>query len=497
MTRSVCARFVITFTVLLGALLDGSPARAGGFHITILGVRRTGMMTNLANPDDVTALFHNPAGLADLPGTRMHLSSGITLLGNNTELQALDPKRFPEVNTPSCGEPGKKACSFPIGDDGYYTANFEPEDYLGLIPYLGISQDLGFISERLKGLVASFAAYAPGAYGASLAADAPTSYFVIDGLFLVAAATVGVGWRINDIVAVGANLSYNYMRLGYSQKFSTIDVLTPKDQDPDAIAVAAQQRIGDLRLDYTGTDHGFGWGVGVLVTPLSWLAVGATYTGATSAQFEGGIELGPVGSSTRIVAPISNEEFKQVISGFNYKLPHSLVVEMPIPPSFNLGVSFFPSKWVEVGLDFRLWLYTIFEKQKLVPIYDPAERGTEPMTEQSLSKDKNYSNSFEVAAGVLVRPLGGKPALELMGGVSFDKSPVPDETFSIDNPSMNQLIFSLGVRGMIGEHWRLGAAYMMINYLGRDVRTSQTSPPTNVRISGRSHIPTLEAEYLW
>ena len=489
---------------LLGALaaaailLPALPADAGGFHITIVGVRRTGMMANIANPDDVTALFHNPAGLADLPGSQLHLSSGVTMLNNATTLQQLDPARFPEVNPKGCGQAGAAACPFPVDSEGYYTQNFEPEKYTGVIPYLGYSQNLGFISDRLRGLTVSAAAYAPNAYGASLPQGAPTAYFIMDGLFLVAAATVGAGWRINDIVSVGANLSYNYLRLGFSQKFSTADVLTDPGQPPDGVALAAQGLIGDLGMDFSGTDHGFGWGLGVLITPRPWLVFGLTYSGQTAARFEGALELTGVGSTTRPnVKTFSAEELKPLVNGFNTKLPTDLTVEMPIPPAFGLGASLRPSEMIEVALDFRLWLYSVFERQAMIPAYDPGEKGTEPMTEQSLSKDKNYSQSWELAAGVLVRPLGGHKLLELMAGVAFDKSPVPDETFSIDNPSMNQLIFSLGVRTLLFERWRVGVAYMLINYLERDIRTSQSSPPVNVRISGTSHIPTFEVEYLW
>lgn len=488
----------LALLTLAAILLAAAPARAGGFHITIVGVRRTGMMANLANPDDVTALFHNPAGLADLPGSQLHLSSGVTMLNNQTRLRALDTGRFPEINAADCGAAGRPACRFPMGSDGYYEANFEPEEYVGVIPYLGYSQNLGLVSDGLRGLTASVAVYAPNAYGASLPADAPTAYFIMDGLFLVAAATAGVGWRINDKVSVGANLSYNYLRLGFSQKFSTADVLTPAGQAPDGVAKAAQSLIGDLGLDFSGTDHGLGWGVGVLWTPWPWLVLGLTYSGQTAASFEGDLELTGVGSTSRPnVKTLAAEQLKPLVNGLGTKLPTGLTVEMPIPPAFGLGASLRPTDRIELALDFRLWLYSVFERQAMIPRYDPNESGTEPMTEESLSKDKHYSQSYELAAGVLVRPLKDRGLLELMAGVAFDKSPVPDETFSIDNPSMNQLIFSLGVRMRLGGHWRVGAAYMLINYLEREIPTSQSSPPVNVRISGTSHIPTFEAEVRW
>src|SRR5262249_29947003 len=64
--------------VLFAAL--PATAFAGGFHISTIGLRRSAMTPNIANPDDVPALFHNPAGLADLPGYQTQLSLGLAFL---------------------------------------------------------------------------------------------------------------------------------------------------------------------------------------------------------------------------------------------------------------------------------------------------------------------------------------------------------------------------------------------------------------------------------
>jgi len=38
---------------------------------------------------------------------------------------------------------------------------------------------------------------------------------------------------------------------------------------------------------------------------------------------------------------------------------------------------------------------------------------------------------------------------------------------------------------------------MMINYQGRNVTNSVGNPPVNVRVGGRSHIPTIEVEVMF
>ena len=42
---------------------------AGGFTIIEVGSQKTGMMTGIGKPDDLSAVYHNPAGLADQHGT--------------------------------------------------------------------------------------------------------------------------------------------------------------------------------------------------------------------------------------------------------------------------------------------------------------------------------------------------------------------------------------------------------------------------------------------
>ncbi len=453
------------------------------------------MMNNLGNPEDVNALFHTPAGLADLSGTRLHLSSGMTFLQTHVALQELDPKRFPEINPDPCGGEGEPACDWPL-EDGYYVADITPERYLGVIPYLGISQDLGALSPDLKDVVISVAAYAPGAYGAFLPKDAPTAYYVTEGLFIVGAATAGVGWRLNERLSLGASVSYNYARLGYAQKLALADALTDPGAEVDAIAYAAQYAYGDLEMEYVGVDHGVGWGAGALITLLPGWTVGLGYQGATAPRFEGDVTIRSLGSRLSGEPGRGPDDLRSEFAKLGYKLPNELQVDMPIPPTLTAGTSVHPTSWLELGLDVRLWLYSIYDKQAIRPIYAAGE-GKEPMTEESLSHDKDYSNSYEVALGVLVRPLTVWPSLELMGGVAYDRSPVPDETFSIDNPSMNQAIVSAGVRAGIGDRWKVGAAYMMINYLERDITTSTSNPPVNVRIRGTSHIPTLEVEAIF
>jgi hypothetical protein len=477
--------------LLLPLALLPDPAWAGGFHVTVIGVRRTAMLTNLADPDDGTAIFVNPAGLADQPGLRLQLASGVSIFNTDLRLQALDGARYPEINA-GCGDPHTDpSCPWPIDSEGYYRSHIQPRSVVGVIPFLSASHDLGFLDRSLSEVVVAAAVYAPGAYGAVLPHDAPTAYSVEEGLFVIGAASLGVGWRISPSLAIGASGSYNYRRLGYKQKLSLVDELTPAGQPAGSSLIAglAQEALGDLELQFDGVDHGGGFGGGALFTPLPELTFGASFALFTTAAFTGPLTLRGLGSKDAGTAPTTPAELKKIIQDFGYQLPPSLRVEMPIPPAVMGGVSWWPSPELEFGLDLRVWLYELYTKQAIIPLYDAQATGMQPFTADRLSREKKDTNSFELSAGVRWLP---SPDLDLMAGVSFDHSPVTDATFSLDSPSSDVFTIATGLRYHLGDNVVVGASYQFLAFFARNITNNQNSPPVNGQVSASTHIPTLE-----
>src|SRR5688572_30377964 len=107
--------------VLLGTTLVSVPtaARAGGFYVPEVGpaaVGTAGAMTALA--EDPSAIFHNPAGLAELPGLQLQLSAAMFL-------PDVSYYRRP-VTDPGTGET-------------LYFSRVENENAVVAAPYLGLS----------------------------------------------------------------------------------------------------------------------------------------------------------------------------------------------------------------------------------------------------------------------------------------------------------------------------------------------------------------------
>jgi long-subunit fatty acid transport protein len=306
-----------------------------------------------------------------------------------------------------------------------------------------------------------------------------------DGYFLVASVTAGLGYRVSSFLSVGFSVSYNYMRMALGQKLSLVDVLTAESEEPGAVARATARSFGDVIMGYEGVDHGAGFTASLLLRPADWLSLALVISTSSPAHFNGGLVL----EATRPGANLRE------IEALDYALPESLIVDMPIPPAINLGAALRPADWLEVGIDIRFWLYSIYRRQRIRPVYGEDAGSIRPLTEETLSRDKQYGITYEVAVGFLARPFSALRELELMVGAGYDHSPVRDEYFSADNPSLSTVLMSAGLRWRVNRSWRVTANYMVNLFVPRDITTSRASPPLNARVSGHNHLPSVEVEY--
>ena len=484
----------LSLLALAAVLVIPEAVLAGGFTQTMFGARRNGMHANLGNPDDLTALFHNPAGLAYQAGLRVHLSASLAFTEQSIQMKAHDKVRFPEIyKNCTSGNWSSSSCDYPVGEDGYYLDSIEPEKAIGGLPYISLSSDLGFLGAWGRDLVVAVAITAPLFMGAYLPEDAPTAYNLIGGYFLVLSTTAGVAWRAHPKFSVGGSFSYNHMRITLAQKMSVVDALTPKGGKPDMLATFAQGALGDLMMDYSGVDHGVGWALGILAQPIKGFRIGLAYSGARNAYFEGPVTF--TGQSD--TAKKDPSVLKTALDVAGYKLPTGLEIEIPIPHNIQGGINIQLSPHLEIGFDVRLWLYNLIDKQKLAPIYDDAAPGKEPLTEEGLTRDKDFNISYQVGGGLMFRPFGHDDRLQIMFGLGYDHSPTPGKSFTLDNAASTHTKVSLGLRWRMFERWRMSATYFVNLLQPLNIQHSQTTPQTNVRATGLSHSPGLELEYAY
>lgn len=174
-----------------------TPVGAGGFTIIELGDQKTGMMTGIAKPDDLSAVYHNPAGLADQHGTKLHLSAGFSFVDASVRLKAW--------------EGSETYISTPVDADGYFQGTVHPTRYFGAMPMFVASSDFGW----KDGPVVAFSVYVPDFIGAFLPDDAPTRYMVTEAYFIAGVTSVSAGYRLPkplDLLCLGASVGAMYVR---------------------------------------------------------------------------------------------------------------------------------------------------------------------------------------------------------------------------------------------------------------------------------------------
>jgi len=428
-------RIALALTALLGA----SSALAGGFGIPEVGVRRTAMGSIIGRPDDASAIYHNPAGLILQPGWTVYTSLGVAMIDTQFELSPWDQSdRFL----------GTQA-----NESGYYDP-VEPSRAMGVIPMIAMT------GEILPGkLVMGAAVYVGNAQGAAFAESAVTRYHLIDGYVIAPSAVLSAAYKITDAITVGASAGVLHLRI-HGKRY-----VYPIINGTDLSTYAGTKP--ELILD--GQGWAPTWILAAFGKPHPRVTWGATLTGRVDAELSGPVQI----------------TFSDDATVPGDMLIGTQVTKQLLPWAFMAGANVDVTPNIEIGGEFRYWLYRQYRKQLTdvsgIAIVD------------KLETIKNYEDSWEVSGGVRVHDLTFAPKLDLMAGVQYDKSPAPANTVTLDQPSFSHPAAHLGLRYQLGR-FRLGASYVHYWYRIPVITDSMTSPASNIRGHGSNNILTLSIE---
>jgi long-subunit fatty acid transport protein len=209
--------------------------------------------------------------------------------------------------------------------------------------------------------------------------------------------------------------------------------------------------------------------VGAFGRPHPRVSWGATLTGRVDAKLSG-----------PVMITLGEDAFPEV-----KEYPRQQTMTQLLPWSFMAGVNVDITPSVEIGGEARYWLYRQY-KEQVIEIEEFAFLPT-------IRSVKNYRDSWAASGGVRVHDLRAAPALELMAGTQYDRTPAPDERVTLDQPSFTHWGLHTGARYRIGRY-RLGASYIHYWYDIPTITNSLTSPPSNVRGRGGNDIFTASVE---
>ena len=448
-------RWLLSLLLLLGALAPAPRAAAQGFIIPELGARKNGMGTAIGRPDDLTAIYHNPAALALLPGTRASLSFTMAFL--YTDIQ---------VHEWYVGQGAKRGPFLPDTADaaGYY--EHQGPGAAAPIPFIGASTNL--FSDKLT---VAMGVYVPNAAGADFGADKPSRYHVIDAFIMSAFFTAAVAYRPFDWLAVGVGGSAVYVRVQRRSLF--YPVLTFKDKAGKPTEFDASAIFGrETELNLEGEDLQPAFTLGIQVWPHKTLSLGFMMLTRYDVSLKGPLTLTPAAGEASL---IKNKP------GFT---DNQQVTEMVSPWVFGFGANWDITSWLEVGAELRIYLNSQVEQQVTRITSDGDLKNLlDQYLPEGLVTPKNLENNFHLGGGLKIHP--PLPLdLELMTGFHYEPSPSPDNTVEVSAPSFDIFAVHFGARYNFAQRFALTLAYSHYEYFERTTVDSLTSPPTNFVGSG-------------
>ena len=221
-------------TAGLGVALVPATAAASGFMVSEVGPRaigRGGAM--VANPDDATAMWLNPAGLSDVPGVQLFVDGSWVRL-NGTFTRSCRPSCAPDPYDVQYGDnravvgrhPGEAEGGFSEDDAGGLDLG-QRGDSVGtarnrspgrLIPFGALTVNGALLG--VPGLGLGVAIYGPNTAGVRYDADGPQRYSVVESTPTEMIVEAAAAYRLNRFLGLGAGLWLESVEADWAFRFS-------------------------------------------------------------------------------------------------------------------------------------------------------------------------------------------------------------------------------------------------------------------------------------
>ena len=356
----------LTLTTAL-ALAVATTAFGAGFSIFEQGAKASGMAGAFAaTADDPSAIFYNPAGIAQ----QRHLAAyaGATFINFTNEFT---------------GDPNSPITS---GVEGKYNRHtFIPPNVYAIVP-IGQNLTVGFGAYAAWGLRTDWADPWVGRY-VSRDADLKTMSF-----------NPTIAWQTsNGKFAVGGGAEYRRARVILNANRMALNPFSGRIVD-----VANTRLVSDYGDD-------IGWNVGVLFKPTDRLRFGATYRTDMDIELEGQAEINQISTG--------NAQLDAII---RTQLPPNQAIStiFPFPAVASAGVAFSPNTNWDVEFDITHMTWSEFEALKVDFMTTPAA---------GFTRVQNWEDSSAYRLGANYKATAD---WDVRLGAVYDQNPQPVEAVS-------------------------------------------------------------------
>ncbi len=230
-------------TAGLASLMAAAPLQAGGPHIPDQSTRAMGMADAFtAGADDASAVYYNPAGLANLTAPEF--------IGN----------------------------FYVAHGDVYYSGpggNDTSDGRVYFIPSLYLAYPLG----TDHNLVAGLGIYSPFGLGSRWGDDSPVRYSVTLAEIKLVNVNPTLAWRMNDQLSLGVGVDY------FTSQVKSRSIRHPLDPN---------NPFGEGEFDLDADGDGWGYNLGAQYQLSERVRLGLTYRSQVNVDYEGDVELDDV-----------------------------------------------------------------------------------------------------------------------------------------------------------------------------------------------------------
>ena len=411
---------------------SSAPVRAAGHAVSRFGGEHGHPTT-----DNATALYYNPAALTASRGTHLFVD-GLLAYRKVTYTRVRHPTDAPVPPDAEGANTGRgellDALASPALGFTYQRENWAMG--VGFFTPFG-----GFNGFHEREAFANHPRY-PGPV------DGVTRWHSIEGINFTSYGVLGLGYRLPD-TGLSLGLSANLM-------LSRVEDLRAWSAVGNGI-----EGEGRSLLEATGLDFGFGAGLLYEVLP-DRLWFGLSYQSRPN-----------VSGGQRLSGSLQND-----IGG-----PSGADVDLltDLPDVIRLGLRYRPQPALELRLFGDVTRWSAFENQCIVLAGRECaleDNGGQPVGGGVLQNiARHWRDSFDVRTGASLWPRDG---IEIMVGIGYGSSAVPDATLESGMPDFENVSFSLGSRLEITPKVFASLGYTQMLFVPRDVRSELSGylPPT-------------------
>jgi long-chain fatty acid transport protein len=319
------------------------------------------------------------------------------------------------------------------GGDGGNAGGFVPSGGLHYVHRVSNDFRLGISAGSYFGL------------GVDYGDDWAGRYYTTKAELLTFGVNPGAGYRVNKWLAVGA---------GFSVLYATLDQRAAVNNS----AVPGQAGLSDGKLELDADDVGYGFNLGILVSPWSSTRFGLTYRSEVDLEFKDSASLKNIGPVLQGLLNASGVAGSKVD------------IDMTIPQAVMFsGYHQLNPRWAIMGnIGWQQW--SKFGKQDLT---------LSSTTATTFTKDLDYDDTWHFALGTQYR---FAESWLWSVGVAYDTSPTDEDTRTPDLPLDRQIRIGTGIQYDWNQNVTVGAAYEYLD--AGDAEIDQEGGPLQGPLKG-------------